>query len=327
MSKRFYAGISAVSTALLMSLVACGDDSSSGTDSKTVTPDFEVQTFDQLGICTTTAEGTVGFVKDENVSYTCKSEEWVKNDEKSSSKDEGSKDSDGDGGKTPADDDNEGNIQSDDDGGKAPSSNTDIPTPGDNTSKTLDPCNVDGTDNCKYGSFTDSRDDHEYKTVTIGEQEWFAENLNFEPKDEDGKSYCRDDEPENCDKYGRLYTWTAASVACPEGWHLPSDKEVRTLLASIGGDNISAGKKLRATTGWDEEDNGTNSYGFNGIAVGDRIAYGKTVVYSDDMAKYWTSTKYGDEEAYFFNLTESDVVMNTDEISDDLANSVRCLKD
>ena len=338
MKKSLYAGISVVSTALLMSLVACGDDSSSGTDSKTVTPDVEVQTFDDLGPCAKTAEGTVGFVKDDNTTYTCQSGEWVKDGGKDSGKDD-SKDSgksgDSDnpsndnGGKTPSGDDIGSSNSSNDNGGKTPSGD-DIGSSnssGSNTTKAVDPCNVNGTDNCKYSTFNDSRDDHEYKTVTIGEQEWFAENLNFEPKDEDGKSYCRDDEPENCDKYGRLYTWTAASVACPEGWHLPSDKEVRTLLASIGGDNIFAGKKLRATTGWDEEDNGTNSYGFNGIAVGDRIAYGKTVVYSDDMAKYWTSTKYGDEEAYFFNLTESDVVMNTDEISDDLANSVRCLKD
>jgi hypothetical protein len=57
-------------------------------------------------------------VKDDNATYTCKSGEWVKNDEKSSSKDEGSKDSDGDGGKTSADDDNGGKTQTgDDDGG------------------------------------------------------------------------------------------------------------------------------------------------------------------------------------------------------------------
>ena len=117
MNKHLYAGISAVSTALLMALAACGDDSSSGTDSKTVTPDFEVQTFDNLGTCTTTAEGNVGLVKDDNTTYTCQSGEWVKNDENSSSKDndskdsgkdEGSKDSGDKGGKTPSGDNGDG---------------------------------------------------------------------------------------------------------------------------------------------------------------------------------------------------------------------------
>ncbi len=118
MKKQLYVGISLVSASLLMSLAACGDDSSSGTDSKAVTPDFEVQTFDELGLCAKTAEGTVGFVKDDQASYTCKSGEWVKNDENSSSKDNDSKGSDNDGGKTSSDDDNGGKTQTgDDDGG------------------------------------------------------------------------------------------------------------------------------------------------------------------------------------------------------------------
>lgn len=120
MKKSLYAGISVVSTALLMSLVACGDDSSSGTDSKTATPDFEVQTFDELGLCAKTAEGTVGFVKDDQASYTCKSGEWVKNDENSSSKDNDSKDSGDNGGKTSADDDNGGKTQTGDNGDGTP---------------------------------------------------------------------------------------------------------------------------------------------------------------------------------------------------------------
>ena len=116
MKKSLYAGISVVSTALLMSLVACGDDSSSGSDSKTATPDFEVQTFDDLEICAKTAEGTVGFVKDDNTTYTCQSGEWVKADGKDSDK---SGDSDG---KNPSGDKD----------GKTPSGNNDGDSSGDN---------------------------------------------------------------------------------------------------------------------------------------------------------------------------------------------------
>ncbi len=112
MKKSLHVGISAISTALLMSLVACGDDSSSGSDSKTATPDFEVQTFDDLGICAKTAEGNVGFVKDDNATYTCQSGEWVKADEKSSDKSDDKKSEGDKGGKTPSGD-NDGDSSGD----------------------------------------------------------------------------------------------------------------------------------------------------------------------------------------------------------------------
>jgi hypothetical protein len=125
MKKSLYAGISVVSTALLMSLVACGDDSSSGTDSKTVTPDFEVQTFDDLGTCTTTAEGNVGLVKDDNATYTCQSGEWVKDGGKDSGKSDDKKSEGDKGGKTPSGNDIGSSNSSGGNGGDSSSDNGD----------------------------------------------------------------------------------------------------------------------------------------------------------------------------------------------------------
>ena len=103
MKKSLYAGISVVSTALLMSLVACGDDSSSGPDS------IEVKTFEDLGLCTKTAEGNIGYVKDDNAYYTCEAGEWVKDGGKDSGKSGDSDDPSGDkGGKTPSGDNGDG---------------------------------------------------------------------------------------------------------------------------------------------------------------------------------------------------------------------------
>ena len=73
-------------------------------------------------------------------------------------------------------------------------------------------------------TFTDTRDGKTYRIVKLGEQIWMAENLNYE-MDDGVKSWCNGNKQENCDKYGRLYTYKSATYACPPGWHLPEVEE------------------------------------------------------------------------------------------------------
>jgi uncharacterized protein (TIGR02145 family) len=113
-------------------------------------------------------------------------------------------------------------------------------------------------------SFKDSRDGKTYKKVTIGSQTWMTENLNFAAEG----SKCYDNKPENCEKYGRLYDWETAMKACPSGWHLPSNDEYEVLVNAVGGDEV-AGKKLKSSSGWENDGNGTDEYGFSALPGGD----------------------------------------------------------
>ena len=72
------------------------------------------------------------------------------------------------------------------------------------------------------------------KTILINNQSWMTQNLNVKVD----SSWCYDNAPGNCDKFGRLYTWEAAREACTvfgDGWRLPTDEEGKTLRNEYGG--------------------------------------------------------------------------------------------
>jgi len=114
------------------------------------------------------------------------------------------------------------------------------------------------------GTFTDTRDSKTYKTVKIGEQVWMAENLNYEMIE---GSKCYDNDPANCKKYGRLYDWNTAIKACPSGWHLLSNEEWDKLI-EVAGSEGSAYTNLKATSGWGDNNKGTDKFGFSALPGG-----------------------------------------------------------
>jgi len=117
-------------------------------------------------------------------------------------------------------------------------------------------------------TFTDSRDGKSYRRVKIGNLIWMAENLNYET----AGSLCYGKDDSNCEKYGRLYTWDAATKACPDGWRLPDTTDFNDFGEAIGDDENIAGGKLKSKTGWNNNGNGTDDVGFSALPGGSFIA-------------------------------------------------------
>jgi len=173
------------------------------------------------------------------------------------------------------------------------------------------------------GTFTDSRDGQKYETVKIGRITWMAENLNFETD----KSWCYDDNNSNCAKFGRLYTWNAATTACPSGWRLPNANHWDHLLEVAGRSYVAgeydAGEGLKSRKGWD----GTNKFSFSALPGGNRVGNGK-FTHIGSVGIWWTSTGAKMEENFAeYRAMKTDV----DRIFEDdghksLGLSVRCIR-
>ena len=210
-------------------------------------------------------------------------------------------------------------------------------------------------------TLTDLRDGKTYKTVTIGRQIWMAENLNYAYTDvfykrdnytSDSTSWCYDNDPANCAKYGRLYTWAAAMDSlgkwskngkkcgyiascsptypvrgiCPKGWHLPSKQEFGTLITAVG-DSSTNGTVLKSTDGWSNHGNGTDAFGFSALPAGARSD--GHYVRRGSYAYFWSSndTKGISHDAYRMYLYCGEDIAGLIYDNKNHGASVRCVKD
>jgi len=186
-----------------------------------------------------------------------------------------------------------------------------------------------------------------FKSVKIGIQTWMAENLNVSTfrngdpipqakTDEEWKkagdneqpAWCYyDNDPANGAKYGKLYNWYAVidpRGLAPEGWHVPSDAEWTKLTDFLGGE--VAGTKMKSTSGWAENGNGTNTSGFSGLPGGYRYYNGSF----DDVGgdgNWWSSTEDLTGNAWYRYLNYLNGNVYRYDSNKKNGFSVRCLRD
>lgn len=208
-----------------------------------------------------------------------------------------------------------------------------------------------------YGTMTDERDGKVYKTIKIGDQTWMAENLNYADSAKTPsllkRSWCYDGVAKNCDVAGRLYTWSAAidSVKlandadnpldcgsgktctlpakvqgiCPTGWHLPTSTEWETLFTTVG-IPAAAGQDLKSQTGWNNNGNGTDVFGFSALPTGGAVNY----LYFYDVgydAYFWSATEGRSDGAYRMNVHCDYNLVSLQDCFKSNGIAVRCLKD
>jgi len=185
-----------------------------------------------------------------------------------------------------------------------------------------------------YSIFSDTRDGNNYKTIKIGNQEWMAENLDFKTATGSWSYGSSEDSDPSITKYGRLYTWEAAQQAVPSGWHLPTDTEWKQLEMFLGMSQTEAdgiaergtdeGGKLKATSGWTNNRNGTDVLGFTALPGGFRSNFG-SFVNIEFYGYWWTASENDSNTAWFRYLGYGSAIFRKFSYKGE-AYSVRCIK-
>ena len=188
-------------------------------------------------------------------------------------------------------------------------------------------------------TLTDLRDNRFYKTVTIGEQIWMAENLNYMPEDTAGTIYSggtvcgggaqnSKEDSEKCDIFGRLYlrkvalnktTASNRQGICPDGWSIPKKEDWEKLISHLG-ENVVL--KIKGDS-W-ESTPGTNESGFSAIPAGN---YDNSVIGYDNLSRayffYWNSKS----DPYFLRIRDEENDLYYSYGASYMMYSVRCIKD
>lgn len=197
-----------------------------------------------------------------------------------------------------------------------------------------------------------------YQTVKIGNQWWMAQDLKVK-KYRNGNTirnaqsstdwvdttaaYCLYDN--NASAPGLLYNFYAVTDTgniAPQGWHIPTDAEWKTLEMTLGMSQTEADKltwrgtdqgeqlKVASPNGWTRFGDvwSTNSSGFTALAGGCRLFNG---VYANPglfaTGFWWTSTQHEEQEAFYRYLDYKNTDVFRSHVVKNYGMAIRCVKD
>lgn len=194
----------------------------------------------------------------------------------------------------------------------------------------------------------DVRDGQKYKIVKIGDQWWMSENLNMGIRIDGFKlptnnrtieKYCYRNKPSNCYLYGGLYLWNeimqynpsdsgiigTTQGICPDGWHIPTDKEWKRLEKELGMTESQAG-----ITQWRGTDQGTQlktsgASGFEAKLNGIRNYKGGRFLDIGTDGWFWSSTEDNNERAWYRKVRPDKTGVLREKIQKTYGFSVRCV--
>ena len=177
----------------------------------------------------------------------------------------------------------------------------------------------------------------QYKSVTIGSQEWMAKNLNVSvfrngdaiaqvkstkgwlaAQETKSPAWCyHGNNPKNGKKYGKLYNWYAVRDSrglCPKGWHVPTDAEWRKLIATFGGMG-SAYSKLKAPDSFAARPAGARDFASGAFHASGSITF------------WWSASANDDWNAWYHAMHFVYRQVGRDNGGMNAGHSVRCVKD
>jgi len=183
-------------------------------------------------------------------------------------------------------------------------------------------------DEANSGTFKDERDGQSYTWVRLKDgKKWMSQNLNYQMSG----SWCYDNENGNCTKYGRLYTWYAAMLACPNDWRLPMDDDWWKMTIYYGKvSNVYVEQNINK-----EDTAGNLAYlnltevgrgEFTALLGGGRRSDG--YFYSlNYYGIYWSSSEASSSNVWSYSFDNHDKVLYRYNNGKSLGFSCRCLQD